>query len=40
MIHNPLHPVELVKETLIEGAGLSVTDAAYNWALIEQHYYD
>lgn len=29
MIHNPLHPGELVKETLIEGAGLSVTDAAH-----------
>lgn len=28
MMHNPLHPGELVKEVLIEGAGLSVTEAA------------
>ena len=28
MIHNPLHPGELVKDALIDGAGLSVTEAA------------
>lgn len=27
-IHNPLHPGEIIKEILIEGAGLSVNDAA------------
>lgn len=27
-IHEPLHPGEIVKEILIEGAGLSVTNAA------------
>jgi addiction module HigA family antidote len=27
-IHNPLHPGEIIKEILIEGAGLSVTEAA------------
>ena len=28
MMHKPLHPGEIVKEILIEGAELSVTDAA------------
>ncbi len=28
VIHNPLHPGEIVKEALIDGAGLNVTDAA------------
>lgn len=28
MMHNPLHPGEVIKEVLIDGAGLSVTDAA------------
>ena len=28
VIHNPLHPGEIIKEILIEGAGLSVTEAA------------
>lgn len=28
IIHEPLHPGEIVKEALIDGAGLSVTDAA------------
>jgi antitoxin HigA-1 len=27
-IHNPLHPGEIVYDILIEGAGLSVTEAA------------
>jgi len=27
-IHNPLHPGEIVKEILVDGADLSVTDAA------------
>ena len=27
-IHNPLHPGEIIYELLIEGAGLTVTDAA------------
>lgn len=27
-IHNPLHPGEIVNDLLIEGAGLSVTEAA------------
>jgi addiction module HigA family antidote len=27
-IHNPLHPGEILHEILIEGAGLSVTEAA------------
>lgn len=27
-IYNPLHPGEIVKDALIDGAGLSVTDAA------------
>lgn len=27
-MHNPLHPGEIVKEVLIDGAGLNVTDAA------------
>ena len=27
-IHNPLHPGEIVKEILLDGANLSVTDAA------------
>ncbi len=27
-MHNPLHPGEIVKDVLIDGAGLSVTDAA------------
>lgn len=27
-IHNPLHPGEIVHDILIEGAGLSVTEAA------------
>lgn len=30
MIHNPLHPGEIVKDTLIDGAKLSVTEAAKN----------
>lgn len=29
-IHNPLHPGEIVYEVLIDGAGLSVTEAARN----------
>jgi antitoxin HigA-1 len=29
MMHNPLHPGEIVKDTLIDGASLSVTEAAY-----------
>jgi addiction module HigA family antidote len=28
MMHSPLHPGEIVKEVLIEGASLSVTEAA------------
>ncbi len=28
MMHEPLHPGEIVKDALIDGAGLSVTDAA------------
>ncbi|MCE3238550.1 MAG: hypothetical protein K0R24_1531, partial [Gammaproteobacteria bacterium] len=28
LIHNPLHPGEIVKDTLIDGAGLNVTEAA------------
>lgn len=28
MMHNPLHPGEIVKDTLIDGANLSVTEAA------------
>ncbi len=28
-IHNPLHPGEIVHNILIEGAGLSVTEAAH-----------
>jgi addiction module HigA family antidote len=28
IIHNPLHPGEIVKDALIDGAGLSVTEAA------------
>lgn len=28
MMHEPLHPGEIVKDALIEGAGLSVTEAA------------
>ena len=28
MIHEPLHPGEIVKEACIHGTGLSVTDAA------------
>lgn len=28
MIHKPLHPGEIVKGVLIEGAGLSVTEAS------------
>src|SRR5579863_9936645 len=28
MMHNPFHPGEIVKDTLIEGAKLSVTEAA------------
>jgi len=27
-MHEPLHPGEIVKDTLIDGAGLSVTEAA------------
>lgn len=27
-IHNPIHPGEIVKEIIIDGAGLSVTEAA------------
>lgn len=27
-IYNPLHPGEIIKELLIEGAGLTVTEAA------------
>lgn len=27
-IHTPIHPGEIVREIIIEGAGLSVTDAA------------
>jgi len=27
-MHNPLHPGEIVRDILIDGAGLSVTDAA------------
>ena len=27
-IHDPLHPGEIVKDALIDGAGLSVTEAA------------
>ena len=29
MMHEPLHPGEIVKDALIDGAGLSVTDAAF-----------
>jgi addiction module HigA family antidote len=29
-IHNPLHPGEIVKDALIDGTGLNVTDAAYH----------
>lgn len=29
MMHNPLHPGEIVKDALIDGANLSVTEAAY-----------
>ncbi len=28
MMHNPLHPGEIIKEILIENTGLSVTEAA------------
>lgn len=28
IMHNPLHPGEIVKDALIDGAGLSVTEAA------------
>lgn len=28
MMHEPLHPGEIVKDALIEGAGLSITEAA------------
>lgn len=28
MMHEPLHPGEIVKDALIDGAGLNVTDAA------------
>ncbi len=28
VIHNPLHPGEIVRELLVEGAGLAVTNAA------------
>ncbi len=28
LIHNPLHPGEIVKDALIDGAGLNVTEAA------------
>lgn len=28
VMHDPLHPGEIVKDALIDGAGLSVTDAA------------
>ena len=28
VMHNPLHPGEIIRELLIEGAGLAVTDAA------------
>ena len=28
IMHEPLHPGEIVKDALIDGAGLSVTDAA------------
>ena len=28
MMHEPLHPGEIVKDTLIDGANLSVTEAA------------
>jgi antitoxin HigA-1 len=27
-IHNPLHPGEIIREILVEGAGLTVSDAA------------
>src|SRR3990167_1284667 len=29
MMHKPLHPGEVVKDDLIDGAGLNVTEAAY-----------
>lgn len=29
IMHEPLHPGEIVKDVLIDGASLSVTDAAY-----------
>lgn len=29
MMHNPLHPGEIVKDALIDGAELSVTEAAH-----------
>ena len=29
MMHKPLHPGEVVKDALIDGAGLNVTKAAY-----------
>lgn len=29
MMHEPLHPGEIVKDALIDGAGLNVTAAAY-----------
>jgi addiction module HigA family antidote len=28
IMHNPLHPGEIIKETLCDGAGLNVTEAA------------
>jgi addiction module HigA family antidote len=29
VMHNPLHPGEIVKDALIDGAGLTVTEAAH-----------